>query len=444
MSETNFFTTPFTHLLQYIRPGSSLNCPGESRVGQAKCLAAPTRSRQGYRLGRARLVPPYCRRRANLAPTACNFGGSATVNGREGGGAITSVRRTSAELARTGRGNAGDGVVAVALAQPAEPQGETRSRRTSRPASSPRPGPALQTAIPRQRDQRLAQIVQAQAQAGAEEPLPCSRPPRSATTASGPAPQARRLRPPAARGRPGGAVQPDFDSLIDLIKSTVKPTTWDDVGGPGSISPFPTGVWVDRRGRLRPLAEPATADLAVLRGQRAAVAVRKTSAAARRCEWSRCRGWRSASSCAWPPGSRRPKRCTCSPAFIGSAVCSSIPTRATWCWPAPPATGRRARRGHPQRRDRQPVAAVGRPGGRLPHDVQRPGRPLRLPDHAAGRMPGPPARVPEHSQQAPIHAEFRGPGWSSCARRSASRTSRSMGWTLARGRHGSSSRPTIA
>ena len=33
--------------------------------------------------------------------------------------------------------------------------------------------------------------------------------------------------------------QADYDSLIDLITSTVQPTTWDDVGGPGSISPFP-------------------------------------------------------------------------------------------------------------------------------------------------------------------------------------------------------------
>jgi hypothetical protein len=38
-------------------------------------------------------------------------------------------------------------------------------------------------------------------------------------------------------GAPEGS-QPDFDSLIDLIKSTVKPTSWDDVGGAGSVSPF--------------------------------------------------------------------------------------------------------------------------------------------------------------------------------------------------------------
>jgi general secretion pathway protein D len=34
----------------------------------------------------------------------------------------------------------------------------------------------------------------------------------------------------------------DFDSLIDLITSTIKPTTWDDVGGPGSIAPFETNL----------------------------------------------------------------------------------------------------------------------------------------------------------------------------------------------------------
>ena len=39
-----------------------------------------------------------------------------------------------------------------------------------------------------------------------------------------------------------GDGQADFDSLIDLITSTVRPTTWDSVGGPGSIAPFETGL----------------------------------------------------------------------------------------------------------------------------------------------------------------------------------------------------------
>lgn len=36
----------------------------------------------------------------------------------------------------------------------------------------------------------------------------------------------------------GGGVEPDFDSLIDLITSTIQPTTWDEVGGPSSIKEY--------------------------------------------------------------------------------------------------------------------------------------------------------------------------------------------------------------
>jgi len=34
----------------------------------------------------------------------------------------------------------------------------------------------------------------------------------------------------------------DFDTLIDLITATIAPTTWDDVGGEGSIQGFPTNL----------------------------------------------------------------------------------------------------------------------------------------------------------------------------------------------------------
>ncbi|MBN1394317.1 MAG: hypothetical protein JW959_04790, partial [Pirellulales bacterium] len=36
----------------------------------------------------------------------------------------------------------------------------------------------------------------------------------------------------------GGGVEPDFDSLIELITRTVAPTTWDEVGGAGTIEEF--------------------------------------------------------------------------------------------------------------------------------------------------------------------------------------------------------------
>lgn len=52
--------------------------------------------------------------------------------------------------------------------------------------------------------------------------------------------------PPAPmRGGPGGlggGPQPDFDSLIELITTTIAPTTWDEVGGPGSVAPFETNL----------------------------------------------------------------------------------------------------------------------------------------------------------------------------------------------------------
>ena len=90
-------------------------------------------------------------------------------------------------------------------------------------------------------------------------------------------------------GLPGGA-QADFDALIELITSTVKPTTWDTVGGPGSIAPFPTGVDVDSQGVLRRvLTEESGADLAMLRAAHAPSPTQRaaTSATRRRCGWFR-------------------------------------------------------------------------------------------------------------------------------------------------------------
>ncbi len=70
--------------------------------------------------------------------------------------------------------------------------------------------------------------------------------------------------PQDGKGRPGGN-QADFDSLIDLITSTIAPTTWSDAGGTGSIAPFPTGVYVDAQGVLQKLSEDQSGGLAALR-----------------------------------------------------------------------------------------------------------------------------------------------------------------------------------
>lgn len=50
----------------------------------------------------------------------------------------------------------------------------------------------------------------------------------------------------------GGGVQPDFNSLMDLLTSTVKPTSWSEVGGPGAVEKFAGGVYVDLEGVMRP------------------------------------------------------------------------------------------------------------------------------------------------------------------------------------------------
>lgn len=53
-------------------------------------------------------------------------------------------------------------------------------------------------------------------------------------------------------GAQGGAASADFDSLIDLITSTVDNESWQENGtGEGDIQPFPNGVWVDATGNLR-------------------------------------------------------------------------------------------------------------------------------------------------------------------------------------------------
>jgi len=108
---------------------------------------------------------------------------------------------------------------------------------------------ARQAATPEERDRWLAQIAQAQAAAGARE--------ASLRTAAGiTSDQARAgaLSQMAAQpvGNFGGADLADFDSLIDLITSTIAPTSWDQVGGPGSVAPYPSGVLVDTQGFMRP------------------------------------------------------------------------------------------------------------------------------------------------------------------------------------------------
>jgi hypothetical protein len=59
-----------------------------------------------------------------------------------------------------------------------------------------------------------------------------------------------KTQPSVSNGHFGGN-QADFDPLIDLITSTISPSTWSDMGGPGTVQPFPGGVLIDADGVLR-------------------------------------------------------------------------------------------------------------------------------------------------------------------------------------------------
>ena len=48
----------------------------------------------------------------------------------------------------------------------------------------------------------------------------------------------------------GGGSFADFQSLIDLIQTTVVPDTWEALGGPSTMAPYPQGVYVDPNGTL--------------------------------------------------------------------------------------------------------------------------------------------------------------------------------------------------
>jgi hypothetical protein len=133
-------------------------------------------------------------------------------------------------------------------------------------------GPALaaaqRVADPKQRDPLLGQIAAAQARAGGTQAsLATLGGIRSDLARKAALDQFPRVTSRAA----GGGVQADFDPLIELITATIAPTTWDEVGGPGSIDGFEGGVYVDSRGTLNKLATQLDRSLALVRDSAAVV-----------------------------------------------------------------------------------------------------------------------------------------------------------------------------
>jgi hypothetical protein len=96
---------------------------------------------------------------------------------------------------------------------------------------------------------------------------------------------------------------------MDLITNTVKPQSWDDVGGPGTISPFNNGVYVDASGELKRALRPEAArGLAV---ERLASLVAKENKNPKQVSSSarfHCCGSKSTCSLPWRPGGDRTTR----------------------------------------------------------------------------------------------------------------------------------------
>ena len=128
-------------------------------------------------------------------------------------------------------------------------------------------GPALAAAQnlpePAERDRWLGKIAQRQAAVGARQASQAtlSRIQDDLARRDSLAAISGAARMGGTGGSLGGAAMADFDTLINLITSTIAPETWEEVGGAGAIEPFPTGVFVDSGGLLKRLGPPRTSTL---------------------------------------------------------------------------------------------------------------------------------------------------------------------------------------
>lgn len=72
-------------------------------------------------------------------------------------------------------------------------------------------------------------------------------------------------REPVGSGAAGGGALADFDSLMELIQTTIAPDTWEVLGGPSTMAPYRAGIHVDLDGFVRDLPVDRSDSLAALR-----------------------------------------------------------------------------------------------------------------------------------------------------------------------------------
>ena len=107
------------------------------------------------------------------------------------------------------------------------------------------------------RDAVLAQVAAAQSSAG--ETVAAGTTLQGVRSQSSMPDGVASIAPAAGNGQGGGSFA-DFQSLIDLIQTTVVPDTWEALGGPSTMAPYPQGVYVDASGTIRDCQSLAAGD----------------------------------------------------------------------------------------------------------------------------------------------------------------------------------------
>ena len=118
---------------------------------------------------------------------------------------------------------------------------------------------ALREADPTMRDERLKRVAQSQAEAGERSAALATIGSMSDDLARGSAVDQVANQPhggPSPEGAfGGGGGGANFGELVELMTSTIKPESWDETGGPGTIKEYTNGVYVDPSGVVRPVTD---------------------------------------------------------------------------------------------------------------------------------------------------------------------------------------------
>ncbi|GAA4470306.1 DUF1598 domain-containing protein [Novipirellula rosea] len=134
-------------------------------------------------------------------------------------------------------------LLVASISIPDSPAQQPLSRLQSGEFAAARQQAAAAGSLP-QRDQFLAQISTAQSAVGDSAAA-------NSTLREIDSADARNQAIANNNGAAGGSSFADFGSLMTLIETTVVPDTWESLGGPSTMAPYPQGVFVDPQGTLR-------------------------------------------------------------------------------------------------------------------------------------------------------------------------------------------------